>query len=1117
MSLRNITIASILLILWGCSIKKNTWVSRNYHNLTAYYNVYYNGKESFNAGNFAIKKSYKNNYTELLPMFESSDDAAISVAAGDMDRAIEKGGKLIKKHSITAKPKKGSAKSKDPNFYNKKEYNVMVDDAYMLIGKAQFCKHDFSSAVRTFQYVNREFDKTPAQLEALIWLARTHTEQQNWVSALSALESYDLVGSAPIELYGDYMAAYANMLLKQQKYPETIPYLIKAIENCNDRTTRIRFQYILAQLYERTGNRADAAKMYGLVASKTPNYEMSFNAKVNQASIVYDNANLVEVKKQLRKLAKDKKNKEYLDRIYYAYGRVYIQEGNEKEALASFATSVKVSVVDDNRKGMSFREMGNIYYKREDYKNAYFNYDSAIVYIDPNIASFAELEEKHAGLSTLVANMLLVEREDSLQRLATMSEPVLFAYLDGIIKEKIEDEKKQSELKRQAAEEEMYSQFGAENSSSGNNQTASGKWYFYNPTSIAMGKNEFAKRWGKRKLEDNWRRKDRRKMEEEPEDPFEMPDDPFATNDPAANPKRDGAKEGEPKETDQAKKEKEVKGVPTRAQLLADIPISTAQRQESNERIDEALMDNGLIFMDHLNNYPKAVETFNELLRRFPNSRSREAAMVALFNAYRLSNDEAGMLHTRNRLEKEFPSSRFVAFLNDPDFINKMNEAKVARELAYEQTYRAFLFGKFDEVLAASTPIITKNEAPELINKYQLLRSLAYAKRGDKDGFKNDLEIIVTRNTGKQEVLLAKAFLEQLEQGKMPVQGTLYSPLPSDALAKQQRLDGVTRDNTEVSELGFVYVEKEAYDLLVLGIDKENMNRAIYNVADYNFSRFLLADYEISEKGLLEGDKALLVSGFRNKVEAMDYFYSLREKPEFFGFDAMKPESIIIISESNKSKFYLSGMRSEYNLFFQKYYLSIVDKKELEKVSKVVQPTVQPVVEPEASAAPSSPTAPAEQPNVVQPPSPQPVFEVKPEKPSASAFIEPSAPVVVDDVTFVLDKNAPHLATLILPNVRMDYKRLTTIYINYTKTTFGNHLNVEFLDLGSDNKMIEVSGFKNASEAKTYLDAVKANAFLTKDINRMEYYLWIISDANLTTLKSSIELKAYDGFYKLNY
>ena len=93
---------------------------------------------------------------------------------------------------------------------------------------------------------------------------------------------------------------------------------------------------------------------------------------------------------------------------------------------------------------MSFREMGNIYYKREDYKNAYFNYDSAIVYIDPNIASFAELEEKHAGLSTLVANMLLVEREDSLQRLATMSEPVLFAYLDGIIKEKIEDEKKQS-------------------------------------------------------------------------------------------------------------------------------------------------------------------------------------------------------------------------------------------------------------------------------------------------------------------------------------------------------------------------------------------------------------------------------------------------------------------------------------------------------------------------------------------------------------------------------------------------------------------------------------------------------------------------------------------------
>ena len=41
------------------------------------------------------------------------------------------------------------------------------------------------------------------------------------------------------------------------------------------------------------------------------------------------------------------------------------------------------------------------------------------------------------------------------------------------------------------------------------NTTTTGAWYFYNPSTVSFGAGEFTKKWGSRKLEDNWRRLDK--------------------------------------------------------------------------------------------------------------------------------------------------------------------------------------------------------------------------------------------------------------------------------------------------------------------------------------------------------------------------------------------------------------------------------------------------------------------------------------------------------------------------------------------------------------------------------------------------------------------------------
>ncbi len=1146
MILRKISLLLILVSIWGCSTKKNTWLSRNYHNLTAYYNVYFNGREAFKNGDKAIIESYENDYSNVLPVFEASDPDVASTADADMDRAIEKGQKLIKKHSITVKPKKRSRKNAyATEFYNKKEFNAWVDDAYVLMGKARVYKHEHGLAIRTLQQVIRDFPDSESMYEALIWQARAYTNSGDYIGALAALESYDLGGNAPLNLYAEYMATYANLLIVQQKYTEAIVYMKNAATDEKRKHQRLRYNYILGQLYLINDQRQEAAEAFGYVAKSSTDYEMTFNAKVNQASIIYQNADIAEVKKQLHKLRKEKKNKDYLDRIYFAFGRVALQENNEPEALRNFKKSVNYSIDNNNQKGLSYRAAGEIYYDQMDYANAYFYYDSALTVINEDYERIDELKERHYGLSGLIDHLLTVQREDSLQRLADMSEPVLYAYLDDIIAQK---EEEQQRLAKQQEEEQLDDAFFYQDSRSANNFGQTGKWYFYNQTSMGLGKMEFEKRWGKRKLEDNWRRKDKSTMAEEvnDDDPFDLPDDPFA----------DASKEKkESKETAVQGNEDNNKtsvDIPTREQLLADIPLSPEMRKESDEKIEAALLEQGFVFMDRLENYPKAIEALEDLLARYPNAQSRDVALIALHNAYRLNNDEDGMLATKNRIEREFPDHRFVEYLNDPEFATKLLAKKSAQEKAYESTYEEFLFGRFENVIHQSSTAINAVDKDEnkLINKYLLLRGLSYAKTGMSDPFSSDMETIIANDEQGEEAVLAQSLLEQLREGKTPVQGTLYASAPG--------IKTSTESSSPDAELGleqiadFVYVDDEAYELIVMDILAEDMNRAIYNVANYNFSRYLLHDFEIKEIRLLDGSPALTVSGFANRVEAMDYFYGLRENPDFFNF-RLFTDNIVVLSESNYNKFYLSGLVNDYKEFFAKYYLQHVEAEELDKVKgqastnevevKEKLRVPKDILNKETDETPKEeqPVSDTNTTNLVSQPGETSKAtqqtEVVEEKPQTTPIVE--TPVVEKEETktaiaaetavteqtepekeasiFELNKEAAHNVYVIIKKTRIDYKKIQKLYQAHARNNIGSDAKVSLNDYGASYKMLQIESFSNAADALKFIDSVKKAQHLMRDIKTREHYIWAVTTENFAKIKNGEKMAEYEAFYNANY
>ena len=264
----------VLIILFaGCSTKKNTIVSRSYHNLTAHYNAYFNGREKMKSAVKTMNNSYKDDYTKVLPLFTYTDDNLSKASFPAMDLSIKKASKVISMHSIKVKPnRKNRAQTKRQKaFMKQNEYCKWVDDSYLLMGKAHFYKRDFYPAEEAFQFVISEYNYNPIKNNASLWLARNYNEQEKFDKSRQILELLDGDKKFPKKLKPELNSIYADYYLKQKKYADVIPYLTKATEKAK-RKDKARYKFVLAQIYQNLGQKKKANEMYKEVIALNPNY-----------------------------------------------------------------------------------------------------------------------------------------------------------------------------------------------------------------------------------------------------------------------------------------------------------------------------------------------------------------------------------------------------------------------------------------------------------------------------------------------------------------------------------------------------------------------------------------------------------------------------------------------------------------------------------------------------------------------------------------------------------------------------------------------------------------------------------------------------------------------------
>ncbi len=702
----------LLLLAVGCSTKKNTAVTRWYHNLTGRYNILFNGEESYKKGMLELEQTYDDNFSELIPLFLYTSADALATIGPEMDRAIKKTTKLVSMHSLTVKPDIKPDKeltSKQKEFYSKKEYNKWVDEAYLLMGKAHFHKMEYTRAKEVFNYIVSNYGEDYTVFEAKMWLARLANEEFRYRESKDILTSLERSIDLPKNLQGEVQATLADFHIKQGNFKEGIVPLKKAIEFTRRKQIKTRYTYLLAQLYSETNENILASEYYRDVIRMNPPYKMTFNARINRA-LVYQSGSgsKKNIEKELRKMLKDDKNIDYQDQIYYALGNIYFKENIINEAIVNYKLSLETSKDNYLQKAKTNITLADLYYSRPDYMNAQAYYDSAVLLIDKNYPNYQVLYAKSVSLTNLVEHVNTVHFEDSVLALSTLSKAELTELIDKLI-----DDERQAEEERRFRQQELAEQqIDIQSNRNGFNLANSGsKWYFYNPAIKNIGRKEFGQIWGNRKLEDNWRRKNKSSLS------FAdlKVDDQLSDMEQQAPDKINGL----------------VTNKRSREFYLQYIPFTDSARQESHDKIAFGLFNMGEIYGAELKDSEKAINAYEELLERYPGYENRLQVYYKLYSIAKLEKDKSRVGIYQQKIVSEFPNSNFAKLMTNPNYVEELlaQDRKVIDE--YIATYQLFQLGRFDQVSMRSHKAMEQYPDHELYSRFDYMYTVSAGLRKD--------------------------------------------------------------------------------------------------------------------------------------------------------------------------------------------------------------------------------------------------------------------------------------------------------------------------------------------------------------------------------------------------
>lgn len=853
-----------LFFIISCAPNKNTAIRRAYHNLVSKYNIYFNGKEALLQGIRQLEQNHKDNYSSILPIYMYADETARNGIIPLMDRAAEKGTKVIMKHSMN---------------FNGVEYNKWVDDSYMLIGKARFYKNDYLGAREIFDFISKMFNKEQVYYDALLWMAKTYLYEKK----LSKIDVLFGIIESGLEkqitskwVSTNYPIVRAQYFIETNSLENAIVSLERALQNPMQRKVRIRVHFVLGQLYQRVGNDQKAIENYESCLKLNPPYELAFHARISAAECYTGGKKDKGLVEQLHKMAKDPKNKDYLDEIYYALANIELKKGNITKAIEYLELSAQSSVKNDLQKGLSYFKLATLYFDMKKYPISQKYYDSTLKYIPKNYENYKQIQKQADVLTRLMKYLYTIELEDSLQRLASMTERERLQIIDRIIAELIAREEEQKRIEQ----ERLLASMQQRNPDYTFQQISSAEWYFYNSSAVNYGKNEFRRIWGPRPLEDLWRLKNK---EANIFDPLAMENNQQVESDSLLQ-------LNNPKE---------------RAYYLKDIPDTPEKIEQSNKKIIVAFFQSGMIYKDELTDYQPAVSMFEKLLKRFPENQFELQTYYALYTLYGHLNDIDAQEKYKQIIFSKFPDSDVAKIIQDPEYYQKLKMQLSYVQSFYSQTWHTYQSGDYYRTINMADSAVKHFVDPELVPKFYYLMALSKAKiYNSLDSMLVLFKYIMT-NYPQSEI---KKYVENIYN--------YYS---------QEEKEKVVQDNISSTQ-SIQHLFKLSFDIfhmfiLLTDVKHTNINELKLLIADFNAQYFRGENLTISSLFLTDSRYLITVNRFQNHQDALRYYRVFVANSGILHTIEKSNPSFYVISVENYPILYRTKNEAAYNDFFKRYYI----------------------------------------------------------------------------------------------------------------------------------------------------------------------------------------------------
>lgn len=856
----------MLLFLTACSREKDLFTARLFHEMVTKYNIIFNGNQALQQAQSNLRSATELRFDSLLPVFINGTPNAVSSVKPDLEKAISKGNKAILRHSMVIR---GDQK------------NNLIDDSYLLIGKARYYNREYIKALETFNYLIEEFPHTDEAMAGRIWAGRTETALGNYLNAKDRFEEIYRDPDLPNDLRDDAYAAYAELALAQKKYQDAYQLLQQALDQVDDKQKEVRWHYLSAQLLARMGNDYEASRRFAKVVKMGPPYEFLFNAKLSQArNIDVGLQSPEEAYEDLREMLEDGKNRDNRDIIYYTMAQVADKLDDEEKIVQFLNRSVRTSTNNARQKGLSYLWLAQINFQDNRYERAQAYYDSTYQNLPRSHPSYDRVKALKESLDKLVANLQTIALQDSLLALSQMGKNQRME----VVKEIIRQKKAEAAAKERAEQAAQMDQLAFQNAAGtpqgpGNLPGMSGggatEFYFYSPRLRSAGVSEFVQRWGNRQLEDHWRRKDKGIS-------------PTASTPEAESGEAGRAGEGSEKEPSEFQPET----------YLAQIPMTDSARALSHQKIQEALMENGLLYQEEIKDYLATIETYEELLKRYPDFQNKVKVWYGLYISHKANDNTAEAERYKNRILQQYPDSKYAYLIKNNGKSPEPPDLKKVR-LAYEAAYQDFKNKKYATAAQQAQAGFEKYPQTQYGPMFLFLQALAEGYLGHEKTYRELLGKVVKRYPDSEQAARAQEMLSQL-----PAAG-------GDDQGNAQQAGKYQQDFSSMHRYVVIFPKKRA-----------DANKI--SIALANFNQRYFPNDRLRVKSIMMGtDKSLItVSGLANRDRAKRYLQTLvNEKvleTQLLGVNFQQ----FVISNVNFAAFYRDQDISGYKKFYQKHYTS---------------------------------------------------------------------------------------------------------------------------------------------------------------------------------------------------